>query len=166
VQRHRQRLQQRPGLVADRVGQRHRAVGGEADQRREAAVGVETDRAAEAAEVVAAGDAGLADAAAPAGVGGDAVARLDPLDALADRGHDRRELVAEGDRRLLPGQRVVAAGPDREGGAELGDVGAADAAVGDLGLDHSRPERQLQLDLVEPDVTRGMPAHSLHRGEI
>ena len=166
MQPDRQRLEQGAGLVADLVGQRHRAVGGEADERREGAVGGEADRAAVEAEVVVAGDAGLALVAAPAGVGGDAVAGRDLGDALADRGDHRGELVAEGDRRLLPGQRVGAAGADREGGAELGDVGAADAGVAHLGLDHARPERQLQLDLVEPHVTRGMPAHGLHAAKL
>ena len=47
-----QRLEQRPDLVAHPAGQRHRAVGGEADQRREGAVGGEADRAAEHAVVV------------------------------------------------------------------------------------------------------------------
>ena len=59
-----------------------------------------------------------------------------------------------------------AAGADREGGLELGDVGAADAGEGDLGLDHARPERQLQLDLVEPNVTRCVPAHGLHQAKV
>ena len=145
-----ERLEQGADLVAYLVGQRHRAVGGEADERGEGAVGGEADRAAEAAEVVAARDAGLAAVAAPAGVGGDAVAGPDLGDALADRGDDGGELVAEGDRRLLPGQGVHAAGADREGGLELGDVGAADAGSTHLRLDHSRPERQLQLDVVEP----------------
>ena len=153
-----------PDLVADPVGQRHRAVGGEADQRREAAVGGEADRAAQAAEVVAAGDAGLADPAAPAGVGGDPVADRDLGHALADGGHDRGELVPQRHRRFLPGQRVRPAGADREGLAVLADVGAADAAEADLGLDHPRPERKRQLDLVEPHVTSCVPAHSLHRG--
>jgi len=58
--------------------------------------------------------------------------------------------VAEGDRRLLAGEGVHAAGPDREGVAELGDVGPADAGAAHLRLDHSRPERQPQLDVVEP----------------
>jgi hypothetical protein len=150
VQPDRQRLQHRADFVADVVGQRHRAVGGEADQRGEGAVGGQPDRAAVDALVVAALDAGLALAAAPAGVGRHPVAGLHLVDALSDRGDHAGELVPQRHRRCLPGQRVGLLRPDREVVSKLGQVGAADAAIGDFHLDHSGPERQRQLDVLEP----------------
>ena len=53
-----------------------------------------------------------------------------------------------------------------KGVAELRHVGAADAAEGDLDLDHPRAERQRQLDVLEPQVTRGVPAHGLHPANL
>jgi hypothetical protein len=163
VQADGERLEQRARLVGDGVGQRDRRVGREAHSRREAAVRAQPDRARHRAEVVPARAAGRTDAAAPAGVGGHAIADRHGVDVRADRGDDRRELVAERHRRLLTAQPVRPARPDRERAVgELADVAAADAAEAHLRLDHARVQRQLEVDVVKADVAAIVPTHSEH----
>ena len=107
VQADGERLEQRADLVAHRVGQRHRAVGGEADQRREGAVGGEADRAARGGRGCSAPETQASHSlAAPAGVGGDAVARREASTPSPTAVITRGELVPERDRRLLAGERV------------------------------------------------------------
>ena len=93
----------------------------------------------------------------------DVLADLEVVHALAERGDDAGELVAEGDRRFLPGDRVRVAGRRAEDRAleVFVQVGAADAAPGDV-YEHLAFACNRGVDFLDTDVLLAVVAHSAH----
>jgi len=156
-----QRLDQRTRLVADGVGQHVHEVGRHGDVARHPAGAVHADVGDPLAAHQLAGAAVPALAAGDAGVVDDAVARAQALHARAQLDDAARQLMTDRDRQLLSGRRVRLARDDGGAGQVLVQVGAADAAPGDLEHDLAGGRVRLR-DVVDPQVLATVVAQRLH----